>query len=82
MKLFFKVNKCKMWILEFEERLGVKLDASQDGVLDSSEETLIIPNKGLTVKMTSGYIIGWKIITQNTNNVHLSVWEPTNDGYE
>ena len=59
----------------------MKLDHSRDGVLDESDQTLVLPNPNLTVKMSSGYIVGWKIITQNTKNVHLSVWDPTTDGY-
>ena len=57
------------------ELLGKKLTPGQSGDLDTTDHTLVLPDSSQTVTNVKGNLVGWKIVTENTNIVHLSVWE-------
>ena len=59
--------------------LGPKISPAVTGTLDTVNQTIVIADVNDTVQI-DGAVIGYKVVTQTTNTVVISFWNPTPSG--
>ena len=57
------------------ELLGPTISPNFEGDLDVTHNILVLPDTSVGMRSESGTVIGWKVITEMVDTVHLSFWD-------